>query len=271
MEERLQKILAAGGVASRRKAEEMIAEGRVRVNGSVITAPGTKADFGKDIIEVDGKRINRKERKIYVLLYKPKGYLCTVSDTHDRPTVLRLLPDWGLRVYPVGRLDMDTAGALILTNDGKFTNEVLHPAKKVDKVYRVHVEGLPTQAKINLLRKGLELEEEAFAPAKVRLITKKGRDSVWEVIIHEGKKRQVRRMFKAIRHPVIDLTRTQIGFLSLKGLKEGEWRFLKKEEIRRLTAEGNEPAKKEDLVKYKAKTYDGRIKHGKRTFGKRSH
>lgn len=272
VEERLQKILASGGIASRRKAEEMIAEGRVKVNGKVIDIPGTKADLGKDIVEVDDKRIGRKERKVYVLLYKPKGYLCTVTDTHDRPTVLSLLPDWGLRVYPVGRLDMDTAGALILTNDGKFTNAVLHPAKKVDKVYRVLVEGQPVPAKINLLRQGLELEEETFAPAKLRLIAKKGRDSVWEVIIHEGKKRQVRRMFKAIHHPVIDLTRTQIGFLSLKGLKEGEWRFLKKEELHRLTAGGNALEKNGEKELPKIRKSSGRKNtYGKRTFGKGPH
>ncbi len=170
----------------------------------------------------------------------------------------------------MGRLDMDTAGALILTNDGKFTNAILHPAKKVDKVYRAHIEGQPTQAKINLLKQGLELEDEKFAPAKLRLLTKKGRDSVWEVIIHEGKKRQVRRMFKAIRHPVIDLTRTQIGFLSLKGLKEGEWRFLKKDEIRRLTKEGSAAEPENQAEKnYRKNNGERMSSYGKRTSGKR--
>lgn len=240
MEERLQKLLAAAGVASRRKSEEIITAGRVKVNGKVVTELGAKADFGKDKIEVDGKSIQKKERKIYVLLNKPAGYLCTVEDTHGRPTVLDLLPDWGLRIYPVGRLDMDTSGLLILTNDGKLTNAILHPAKKINKVYQAEVKGQPSETKINLLRQGLTLEDETFAPAKIRLLTKKGRNSLWEVIIHEGKKRQIRRMFKEIKHPVITLERTNIDFLSTKGLKEGEWRFLKKEELRRLLGDVQE-------------------------------
>ncbi len=250
MDERLQ-IVAAGGLTSLAQGGRMDQSCGMRQwpGGRY---PGAKADLVKNTTEVDGNRIGKSSGKVYVLLHKPKGYLCTVRDTHGRPTVLSLLPDWGLRVFPVGRLDMDTAGALLLTNDGKFTQAILHPAKRVDKVYRVQVEGMPTQAKINLLRQGLELEDEKFAPAKIRLITRKGRDSIWEVIIHEGKKRQVRRMFQAIRHPVVELTRTQIGFLGLKGLREGEWRFLKKEEMRRLVQEGRE-AKTVDLAKKRQK------------------
>lgn len=234
MEERLQKLLAAAGIASRRKSEELIKEGRVTVNGKVVTELGQKADFGKDKIAVDGKPVERKERKIYVLMYKPKGYVCTVTDTHDRPTVLDLLPDWNVRLYPVGRLDMDTTGLLILTNDGGFTNKMIHPSREINKVYRVSVFGSPSEEKLALLRNGLELDDEKLAPAKIRFISKKGKITVWEVVIHEGKKRQVRRMFKAIGCPVENLTRTNFDFLSLKGMKEGEWRFLKKEEVRRL-------------------------------------
>lgn len=240
MEERLQKLLAAGGVASRRKAEELITAGRVTVNGKVVTELGRKADFGKDRIAVDGKPVERKERKIYVLLYKPKGYLCTVSDTHERPTVLDLLPDWHVRLYPVGRLDMDTSGLLLLTNDGAFTNKMIHPSREINKVYRVSVFGSPSEEKLALLRNGLELDEEKLAPAKIRFLAKKGKITVWEVVIHEGKKRQVRRMFKAIGCPVENLTRTNFDFLSLKGMKEGEWRFLKKEEVRRLMGDAKE-------------------------------
>ena len=261
MEERLQKFLASAGVASRRKAEEMIKEGRVRVNGQVICELGTKADLGKDNIEVDGNMIQRKERKIYVLLNKPKGYLCTVTDTHNRPTVMDLLPDWGVRIYPVGRLDMDTSGLLILTNDGKMTNNILHPARKIDKKYRVLVKGIPSEAKLNLLRKGLATEEDVFAPAKIRLLGKKGRDSQWEVIIHEGKKRQIRRMFQEIKHPVLELERTNIDFLSTKGLKEGEWRFLKKEELRRLlgdTREKRRPAPQKNAAVAPRKRREGK-------------
>ena len=145
MEERLQKLLAAAGVASRRKAEELITEGRVTVNGKVVKELGVKADFGKDKIAVDGKPVERKERKIYVMMYKPKGYVCTVTDTHDRPTVLELLPDWNVRMYPVGRLDMDTTGLLLLTNDGSFTNKMIHPSREINKVYRVAVNGSSPQ------------------------------------------------------------------------------------------------------------------------------
>ncbi|HMM06046.1 MAG TPA: pseudouridine synthase [Clostridiales bacterium] len=248
MEERLQKLLAAAGIASRRKAEEMIAAGRVSLNGKVVQEPGTKADLGKDKIAVDGQLVQRKERKIYVLLNKPKGYVCTVNDTHGRPTVLDLLPDWHVRIYPVGRLDLDTSGLLLLTNDGSFTNKIIHPAKEINKIYRAEVQGTPSEEQLNLLRKGLVLEEETFAPAKIRLLAKKGRDTVWEVIIHEGKKRQIRRMFKEIKHPVLSLTRTNIDFLSCKGLKEGEWRFLKKEEIRRLLGDVKEAPPKEKVI-----------------------
>ena len=234
MEERLQKILAAGGVASRRKAEELITGGHVTVNGKTVTALGTKADLGRDKIAVDGVAVARKERKIYVLLNKPVGYVCTVTDTHNRPTVMELLPDWHVRMYPVGRLDMDTAGLLLLTNDGNFTNQMIHPSREINKVYRVAVKGTPSEDKLTLLRQGLVLEEETFAPAKIRFLAKKGKITLWEVVIHEGKKRQVRRMFKAIGCPVTELTRTNFDFLSLKGLKPGEWRFLKKEEVRRL-------------------------------------
>ncbi len=248
MEERLQKLLAAAGIASRRKAEEMIAAGRVSLNGKVVKELGTKADLGKDKIAVDGKLVERKERKIYVLLNKPKGYVCTVRDTHGRPTVLDLLPDWHVRMYPVGRLDIDTSGLLLLTNDGSFTNKILHPAKEINKIYRVEVQGAPSEEQLNLLRKGLVIEEETFAPAKIRLLAKKGRDTVWEVIIHEGKKRQIRRMFKEIKHPVLSLMRINIDFLSCKGLKEGEWRFLKKEEIRRLLGDVREAPQKEKVT-----------------------
>ena len=234
MEERLQKIIASAGIASRRKAEELIRDGKVCVNGRVVSELGAKADLGKDKISVDGEPIQRKERKIYVLLNKPAGYLCTVTDTHNRPTVLDLLPDWHVRIYPVGRLDMDSSGLLLLTNDGKFTNQMIHPSKKINKIYRVTVEGSPSKEKLDMLRNGITVDEERFAPAVIHFLGKKGKVTQWEVIIHEGKKRQIRRMFSFIGHPVEKLTPTGYDFLSIKGLKEGEWRFLKKEEIRRL-------------------------------------
>lgn len=267
MEERLQKLLAAAGIASRRKAEELIAAGRVCVNGKVVTEAGTKADFGKDHITVDGKVVERKERKIYVLLHKPKGYVCTVSDTHDRPTVLQLLPDYHTRIYPVGRLDLETSGLLLLTNDGSFTNKIIHPAREINKIYRAKVQGAPTEAQLNLLRKGLVLEEETFAPAKIRFLGKNGRDTIWEIIIHEGKKRQIRRMFKEIKHPVLELARTNIDFLSLKGLKAGEWRFLKKEEIHRLL--GDVKVKEAAPPKLQVKPAPSRTRDKYAFYGKR--
>ena len=247
MEERLQKILASAGIASRRKAEDLITGGHVTVNGKTVTELGTKADLGCDKIAVDGNPVERKERKIYVLLNKPAGYVCTVTDTHNRPTVLELLPDWHVRMYPVGRLDMDTTGLLLLTNDGSFTNKMIHPSREINKVYRVSVNGSPSEDKLALLRRGLTLEDETFAPAKIRFLAKKGKITVWEVVIHEGKKRQVRRMFKAIGCPVEELTRTNFDFLSIKGLKPGEWRFLKKEEVRRLLGDVKAQTKPEKV------------------------
>lgn len=267
MEERLQKLLAAAGIASRRKAEELIAAGRVSVNGKIVTEPGTKADFGSDQIAVDGKPVERKERKIYVLLNKPKGYVCTVSDTHGRPTVMELLPDWNVRMYPVGRLDLDTSGLLLLTNDGSFTNKIIHPSREINKVYRVEVKGTPSDDQLGLLRKGLVLEDETFSPAKIRFLSKNGRDTVWEVIIHEGKKRQIRRMFKEIKHPVLELTRTNIDFLSCKGIKEGEWRFLKKDEIHRLLGDVKEKPVPMQKVRFTTRVQHSRDKfpyYGKR-------
>lgn len=258
MEERLQKILASAGIASRRKAEEIISSGHVTVNGKTVTELGAKADLGCDKIAVDGKPVERKERKIYVLLNKPAGYVCTVTDTHNRPTVLELLPDWHVRMYPVGRLDMDTTGLLLLTNDGSFTNKMIHPSREINKVYRVSVKGTPSDDKLALLRGGLKLEEETFAPAKIRFLAKKGKTTVWEVVIHEGKKRQVRRMFKAIGCPVEELTRTNFDFLSIKGLKPGEWRFLKKEEVRRLLGDAKLKTEKPKAVAVTApKHYSG--------------
>lgn len=261
MEERLQKLLAAGGIASRRKAEELITSGRVTVNGKIVTELGTKADFGKDKIAVDGKPVERKERKIYVMLNKPEGYLCTVTDTHGRPTVLDLLPDWHVRLYPVGRLDMDSSGLLLLSNDGAFTNKMIHPSREINKVYRVSVHGSPSEEKLALLRGGLELEDETFAPAKIRFLEKKGKITVWEVIIHEGKKRQIRRMFREIGCPVEKLVRTNIDFLSTKGLKEGEWRFLKKEEVRRLLGDAREKKPAKSVVKCKKAPHQRKDKY----------
>lgn len=239
MAERLQKILAAAGIASRRKAEELIATGHVSVNGQVVTTLGAKADLGCDTITVDGQKISRKERKTYVLLNKPVGYVCTVTDTHGRPTVLDLLPNRRWRLFPVGRLDIDTSGLLILTNDGAFTQQILHPANRIDKVYRVKVKGMPTPEEIKSLCNGITVDEIDYKADRMRFLTRKGRESLWEVTLHEGKKRQIRHMFEEIAHPVNSLERIRIGTLERGELKVGEWRFLKNSEVKTLLKQGN--------------------------------
>jgi len=233
-QERLQKRLARAGVASRRRAEEFILAGRVKVNGEVIRELGVKADPDRDLIEVNGKRLRIEEKKIYVLLYKPRGYVTTARDPQGRPTVLDLLPDIKTRVFPVGRLDYDTEGLLLLTNDGQLTFALTHPRHKVPKTYLALVEGIPGEAKLQELRQGVPLEDGLTAPALVRLAGKEGRRAWLEITIHEGRNRQVRRMCEYIGHPVIHLKRTSLAFLNLKGLHKGQYRFLTGEEIRKL-------------------------------------
>lgn len=227
---RLQKFLAEAGVASRRKAEELIAQCRVRVNGAVVTEMGKKVAEG-DYIEVDGKRVELKEKKVYIVLNKPSGYVTTVKDQFDRPTVLDLLGDIKERVYPVGRLDYDTSGLLLLTNDGDFAYRLTHPKYEKKKVYISEVVGIPSQQQIIEFEKGLEIENFVTAPAKFRILEKKQNSSVVEITIHEGKNRQVRKMCESIGHPVIKLKRVAMGELNLANLPEGKWRYLEKKEV----------------------------------------
>lgn len=230
--ERLQKYLAASGVASRRKAEELIRQGRVTVNGKRAVL-GTKVQPGKDVIRVDGKEV-RKEEKVYILLYKPRGVITTCFDPQGRPTVRDLFPGIPASVHPVGRLDYDTEGLLLLTNDGKLTYLLTHPRHEVSKTYQVLVAGKPTWGDIKQLEQGVLLEDGRTAPAKVRVLGYHGRGTLLEMTIHEGRKRQIRRMCATLGYPVLKLKRTQIGFLTLGRLQPGGYRYLTPVEVRKL-------------------------------------
>lgn len=231
--ERLQKVMARAGVASRRHSEALIQAGRVTVNGRVVTELGTKVVPGRDIIEVDGRPLGRPETKVYVLLNKPKGYVTTLFDPQGRPKVTDLLEgEVAERVYPVGRLDFDTEGLLLLTNDGDLANGLMHPARRVKKTYIAKVRGVPGPAKIRALREGIELDDGPTAPADVKVLEVRAPNSATiSLRIHEGRNRQVRRMFAALGHEVIHLKRIALGPLKLGDLPAGEWRYLTDQEV----------------------------------------
>ncbi|CAM5792129.1 MULTISPECIES: pseudouridine synthase [Brevibacillus] len=233
--ERLQKVLANAGVASRRHCEELIVQGRVQVNGQIVKELGTRVDPDNDKIKVDGKLVHL-ERKIYVLLYKPTGYITSVSDPQGRRVVVDLLKGIKERVYPVGRLDYDTSGLLLLTNDGEMAHMLTHPSYEMDKVYRAWVKGVPAREKVSQLESGIRLEDGMTAPAQAKLLkTTSARDrSLLELTIHEGRNRQVRRMCEAIGHPVLSLERIQLGFLTLEGLQPGQYRPLTSAEVEKI-------------------------------------
>src|SRR4029078_3519919 len=235
MEQRLQKLIAAAGVASRRHAEELIAAGKVTVNGEVIKELGTKADPAKDHITVNAKLINpqlKTREKVYVLLNKPKGYLSSVSDPEGRPLVTELLPPALGKLHPVGRLDFNTEGLILLTNDGDFTNYVTAARNQVEKVYEVKVKGVPTDAGIQRLRRGITLDDGTrTATAKIEKLHETQTNAWYEVLLHQGRNQQVRRMFELIGHSVLKLRRVRIGFLTDEKLKPGSWRFLSPAEV----------------------------------------
>ena len=236
-EERLQKYLANSGIASRRKAEEYILQGKVKVNGKVVTELGTKIIPEKDIIEFEGKKVNNDIKKVYVLLNKPIDYVTTVKDQFDRKTVIDIVKNAGKNLIPVGRLDMYTSGALILTNDGDFIFHVTHPKHEVEKTYTVTLRGKATKEDVENLKQGVIIDEEyKTKPAKVRImkIDEEKNISRLEIIIHEGKNRQVRKMCEAIGKKVIALHRSKIGNIGVKDLKIGEWRYLTKKEVESL-------------------------------------
>jgi 23S rRNA pseudouridine2605 synthase len=235
MAERLQKLIAAAGVASRRAAEEMIAAGEVTVNGQVVTEPGTKADPARDHIKVRGRLINpllKEREKVYVLLNKPKGYLASLSDPEGRPLVAELVPPSLGRLHPVGRLDFNTEGLIILTNDGELTNHVTAARNQVQKIYEAKVKGIPTDAAIERLRRGIVLDDGVkTAPAKVERAGETDKNAWFEVVLHEGRNQQIRRMFDAVGHSVVKLRRVQIGRIRDDRLKPGEWRLLAPAEV----------------------------------------
>lgn len=228
MKERLQKILSARGVASRRKAEEMITAGRVFVNG-VCASLGDTADPELDQITVDGAIIPSPQKKVYIILHKPRGYVTTLSDEKGRRNAAELVADCGMRVYPVGRLDMDSEGLLLFTNDGDFAQKMMHPSHEVDKTYLVTVKGY-TSANLELLKQPVTLDGYTIKKPKVRLLETEGEKARLEVVIHEGRNRQVRRMCELAGMEVVRLVRITEGSLRLGNLPRGKWRYLTDEE-----------------------------------------
>ena len=232
---RLQKYIADSGITSRRKAEELIRDGRVRVDGKVVTEMGIKIDPETSFVEVDGKSVTPEQKKFYIMLNKPAGYITTTSDDFGRPTVMDLTRDVHGRIYPVGRLDYDTQGMLLLSNDGDFANAIMHPGGKLKKTYLVWLRGMITPEAIRKLRAGVDIGDYVTRPAEAELISASERESNVKIIIGEGKKRQVRKMCEAVGFPVIRLKRVEIGGVSLGNLPEGKWRHLRKAEIDLLT------------------------------------
>lgn len=233
MEERLQKYLAECGVASRRKCEEIIQSGRVTVNGKIVVELGTKVVYGQDKVEIDGKEIIL-EKKVYILLNKPVGYVTTTNDEKERPTVMSLLDGIKEKVVPVGRLDMFTSGLLLLSNDGEFIYKVTHPKHETTKTYIVKTRGVPSEKDLEKLRVGVKIEDYTTSPAKVELLLKDNTNNIariW-IQIHEGRNRQVRKMCEAIGLSVIALKREGVGNLTCEGVERGKWRYLTEEEVK---------------------------------------
>ena len=235
MEERLQKYLANSGVASRRKCEDLILQGKIEVNGKVVTELGTKVNPERDIVKFNGKEVKQVEKMVYILLNKPIGYVTTADDQFGRETVLDLVKVKE-RIVPVGRLDMYTSGALILTNDGDFVYKVTHPKHEIEKTYTVTVKGIVQNSEVEQLRKGVKIDDYTTKPAKVKILkTDIEKDiSRLEITIHEGKNRHVRKMCEAVNRKVLALHRSKIGSIGVKDIELGRWRFLKESEIQKL-------------------------------------
>jgi len=248
MQERLQKILSSAGITSRRSAEVMITDGRVTVNGQTITELGSKADPETDKIAVDGKPVSIPKKRIYLLLNKPAGYVTTLSDPGGRPVVTELLKDIPERLYPVGRLDFNTEGLLLLTNDGEWANRLAHPSHEVEKEYLVKIRGALGSDKIALLSKGVKLDDGLTAPAKIEIIRVLEKNVWFTITIHEGRFRQVRRMCEAVELPLVKLKRVRYGNILLGELKSGEYRILDQAEARML-AGGEKPDRGEQKTK----------------------
>lgn len=231
MEERLQKYLASCGVASRRMSEEIIKSGRVAVNGQIVTEMGVKIKIGTDKVTVDGKDITPEEEHVYLMLNKPDGYVTTAHDPQGRPTVLDLVAEVPQRVFPIGRLDVDTEGLLFLTNDGELAYRLTHPKFAVTKVYHALVTGKPSEDKLDRMRNGLKLEDGMTKPCTVKVIRRYNHKTMLEITISEGRNRQVRRMCQAIGNPIIELERVKIENIELSQVKRGQYRKLTLEEL----------------------------------------
>lgn len=232
-EKRLQKYLSEAGVSSRRMAENIIKQGRVSVNNLVVTDMGVKVSEA-DLVEVDGKKIEPEDNKVYIMMNKPVGVITSVKDQFSRKTVIDLLEGFSERVFPVGRLDYNTSGLLLLTNDGEFAFKLTHPGHEVKKTYIAEVSGIPADKDIFKLCYGLAVDGFMTSPAEVKVVECRQKSSILEITIHEGRNRQIRKMFELIGHPVIKLKRISIGSLSLSDLKEGSWRFLTGPEVAKL-------------------------------------
>jgi 23S rRNA pseudouridine2605 synthase len=247
VQERLQKLISQAGIASRRHAEELIKEGAVTVNGKVVTELGTKADPERDHIKVHGKLINTKlqqREKVYVLLYKPKGYLTSVSDPQKRKLVTDLIPPSLGKLHPVGRLDLNTEGLLILTNDGELTNFITSAKNRVPKVYEAKVKGIPPPFAIHKLQRGIMLEDGfKTAPTEIEFIKQTKTNAWFRVTLYEGHNQQIRKMFDSINHSVVKLKRVAIGSIRDERLRVGEYRLLAPHEIKRIMRRERKPAK----------------------------
>lgn len=231
-EERLQKYIARCGVTSRRKAEELILQGKVSVNGNIINELGSKIDSEKDIVCVNNKRVTEKDKYIYIKLYKPEGYVTTVKDQFDRKTVLDLI-NIKERIYPIGRLDYNTSGLLLLTNDGELANKLMHPKYHIYKTYEAIIKGCLSEESINKLKNGILIDGYQTAPAKIKILKSDNAANVStvQISIYEGKNRQVRRMFESAGHNVLKLKRISFGDINLEELKSGQWKHLSIQEI----------------------------------------
>ena len=230
---RLQKYLAEAGVASRRKCEELMLQGRVEVNGIKIKEMGSKVNTD-DIVKVDGKEVRPEGNKVYIMLNKPVGYITTAKDQFSRKTVLDLVEGVEERIYPVGRLDYDTSGLILLTNDGELAYGLTHPGREADKVYQVKIKGVLEESEIQAFKAGIRIDDYITLPAKIKVLEHTDTDSLIDVTIHEGKNRQIRKMCDAVGHTALKLKRISIGSLKLGNLVEGSWRHLSPEEVKSL-------------------------------------
>lgn len=234
MEYRLQKYLADCGVASRRKSEELILAGLVKVNGKIVRELGVKVNPDRDKVMYEDKLVKIQKKKVYILLNKPAGYISAARDQFDNPSILHLIKDINVRLYPVGRLDKDTTGAIILTNDGDFSYKLTHPKHEISKTYIAEVEGVPTVEEMRTFAKGVYIDGRKTYPAKIRIVKETKKNSIVEIIIHEGRNRQVKKMCEEIGHKVISLHRQAIGKITIDNVKEGSFRYLTDKEIEML-------------------------------------